>query len=332
MKKVLAVFMATLLVSALAACGSTPPADSPSQAPTDSAASDSTQQKAPAEQEKYVIGITNSNAENESNAAYARALEKYAKEMGNVELIITDGAGLAENQVAQCETFVTQKVDCVVINPYDAEGCIPGAQVCVDNGIPVMTSKAMLSDQSVAATYVGADDFNGGQQEMQYIADKLGGKGNIVILEGPPSISAAILRTNGINDVLSKYPDIKVLHSQPADWMRDVAMSTMENWLQLGEQIDAVVAENDEMALGAYDALVDANLADKVPVIGLDAIDAALESVQAGELTATVLQDIDAIAKKTLEVSVMLAQGMDVEEVYYIDYVIIDSQNIDEYI
>ena len=335
MKKIVVLVLAVFLAFSLVACSAG--GETPSAAATESAAgsAEQTESAQPAaqsgEKDEYVIGVTIPNMQNESNAVYAEAMQKYADELGNVKLLVTDGAGSAENQVSQCETFATQGVDAVILCPYDAQGCVPAAQACVDAGIPVLTSKVEIADQSLVSCYVGADDFNGGQIEMQYIADKLGGKGNIVVLEGPTGISAATRRMDGINDVLRKYPDIKVLHTQPADWDRNLAMQTMENWLQLGEQIDAVVAHNDEMALGAYDALKDAGKEKEVPVIGIDAIDAALESVKAGGLTATVFQDVEGIARKAVDVALEIAQGKPVDENSYIDYVLIDSSNIDEY-
>lgn len=335
MKKALVIMLVCALLFSLVGCSSIPTADQESatketvSAEATVAPAEASAEETAAEEDSYVIGVTIPNMENESNAIYADAMQEYADSLGNVELLITDGAGLAEKQVAQCETFVTQGVDAVILCPYDAEGCMAAAQVCVDAGIPVFTSKAEISDQSIVNTYVGADDFAGGKMEMQYIADLLGGKGNICVIEGPTGISAAILRTDGINEVLKNYPDIKILYSQPADWDRAVAMQTMENWLQLGEEIDAVVAENDEMALGAYDAIKDLGL--EIPVIGIDAIEAALESVAAGELTATVLQDVKSIAIKAVDVAIMLAKGEKVEDHYYVDFILIDSTNIDQY-
>ena len=110
-------------------------------------------------------------------------------------------------------------------------------------------------------------------------------------------------------------------------------MNLMETWLQTpeGEQINAVVAHNDEMALGAYDAIADAGKAGEIFVIGIDAIDAAKTSVAAGEMDATVLQDVESIAKKTIDVALMMAKGEAVDDVYNIDPILLTSDNIAEY-
>ena len=168
--------------------------------------------------------------------------------------------------------------------------------------------------------------------EMEWMAEQLGGKGNIVVIEGPTGISAAIQRNDGIVKTLEKYPDIEVLHTQPADWNRDEGMALMETWLQEGKQIDGVVAHNDEMALGAYDAIADAGKAGEIKVIGIDAIDAAKKSVAAGELDATVLQDVETIGQKTVEVAIQMCKGEEVEDVYDVDPVLLTKENINEYV
>ena len=167
---------------------------------------------------------------------------------------------------------------------------------------------------------------------MEWMAEQLGGKGNIVIIEGPTGISAAIQRNDGITKTLEKYPDITVLHTQPADWNRDEGMSLMETWLQEGKEIDGVVAHNDEMALGAYDAIADAGKAGEIKVIGIDAIDAAKKSVAAGELDATVLQDVETIGKKTVEVAIEMCKGEKVDDVYNVDPVLLTKDNIADYV
>lgn len=287
---------------------------------------------AQAQEDKIVIGLTDANMSNESNAIFSNAAIEYAKGLDNVELIVNDGEGDAEKQIAQCESFVAQGVDVVIISPYDYDAAVTAAQICKDAGIPVFVAKGLIADMSIVETYVGSDDFNAGVIEMEYIADLIEGKGNIVIIEGPTGVTGAVLRNDGIASVLKEYPDIKVLYSQPADWYRDQAMALMENWLQLGADINAVVAHNDEMALGAYDALEAAGLADSVPVIGIDGIQAAVESVGEGKLTASILQDSKTIAETAIDVAIKLANGEEIEKEYDIPYQVITADNYKDFL
>ncbi len=285
-----------------------------------------------ASEDKIVIGLTAANMANESNAIYGEAAIEYAGAMDDVELLFVDSEGLSEKQVSQCENFVAQGVDVVILSAADLDGAVPGAQACVDAGIPVIASKAVIADMDLVDTYVGSNDLNAGIMEMQFIADQLGGKGSIVIIEGPTANTGAILRQEGIEQVLTEYPDIEVLYSQPADWYRDQAMSLMENWLQLGTQIDAVVAHNDEMALGAYDALADAGKADETIIIGIDGIAAAFESVNEGGLTASILQDSKTIAETSIDVAVKLANGETIEKEYDIPYTLVTKDNVADFL
>ena len=337
MKKLLAVVLIVVLMISVAACAGQPegtqgePAGQTEAAGTESAAPANEGQQEGAK-DKYVIGVSIGNLENEANAVYTDAMRARAAELGNVELLVTDGAGEAEKQVTQCETFVTQGVDAVILMPYDAQGCMPAVEACVEAGVPIITSKVEVSDQSVASGYVGANDLDGGVMETEYICELLGGKGNVVVMEGPTGQSASMLRMEGTQKVLEKYPDVKMIYNQPGNWLREEGMALMENWLQLGDEIDAVIAHNDEMALGAYDAVVDAGLQDKIHVIGIDAIDAAMMSVKEGGLVATVRQETEQIAAKALDVALELAKGNAVESEVYIPFTLIDSSNVDQFV
>ncbi len=337
-EKVLAILMTAAMGISLVACGGSgnSDADSASSA-ADSASSassadsaDSTSASSGEGSGELTIAWVDGNLANESNAVCSDAAEAYAKEQG-VNFILLDGQGSGEEQVSHCETLIAQgDVDCVIVQPYDASVCQVGVQACIDAGIPVLVTKTTIEDNSVCP-FVGQDDTVAGEMEMEWMAEQLGGKGNIVVIEGPTGISAAIQRNDGINNVLANYPDIKVVYTQTGNWNRDEGMSLMETWLQTGEQIDGVVAHNDEMALGAYDALADAGLAGQIPVIGIDGIDAAKESVEAGELNATILQDVQTIGEKTVEVAIAMAKGEDVEDVYNVDPVLLTKDNIADY-
>ena len=123
------------------------------------------------------------------------------------------------------------------------------------------------------------------------MADKLGGKGNIVVLQGPLGQSGELDRTKGIQQVLAKYPDIKVLAKDTANWKRDEAVNKVKNWISgFGPQINGVVAENDDMGLGALQALKEAGRTD-VPIVGIDGIEDGLNAVKSGEFIGTSLQN-----------------------------------------
>lgn len=319
MKKLLAVLLSLAMAMSLAACG---------DSDAENAATDDTGD--PQDEDTILVGVSIPNKANEANMNMIQGIEDYVADMDNVELLILDAEGKGENHMKHAETFISRGVDVAAIGPYDAAAGQPAVEALLDAGIPTITLKAEITDNSICP-YVGQDDAVAGEIEMQWVADQLGGKGNIVVIEGPIGNSAQILRNEGIYKVLENYPDIQVLYTQTGNWNREEGMSLMENWLQTGEQIDAVVAHNDDMALGAYDALVDAGLDGEILCIGIDAIAAAMESVAAGEMDATVLQDSYGIGEKGIEVALKAAAGEELEDHYYIDPVLLTIDNVGEY-
>jgi ribose transport system substrate-binding protein len=144
---------------------------------------------------------------------------------------------------------------------------------------------------------------------MQMMADRLGGRGNIVVLQGPLGQSGEIDRTKGINNVLSRYPDIKILAMDTANWKRDEAVNKMKNWISgFGPQINGVVAENDDMGLGALQALKESGRND-VPIVGIDGIEDGLNAVKSGEFIGTSLQNGTVELAAGLAVANKLAKG-----------------------
>ncbi len=332
MKKIIAMLLAIMMVFGLVACAADAPApDAPvADAPVaDAPVADAPVADAPAEEEPLTIVWTDGNLANENNAMCTDVAKAYAAELG-LNFILLDGEGTGVAQVDHCETWIAQGADCIIMQAYDAAACQAGVEMCIEAGVPVMCAKTMLEDNTLCP-FVGQNDVDAGVMEMEWIAEALGGKGTIVILEGPTGNSAAIQRQDGITQVLANYPDITVLHTQTANWNRDEGMNLMETWLQMGDQIDAVVAHNDEMALGAYDAIADAGKAGEILVIGIDAIAAAKESVANGEMDVTILQDVETIAKVAIDTAVKLAKGEEVEHFNYVAPVLLTQETVGNY-
>jgi inositol transport system substrate-binding protein len=202
--------------------------------------------------------------------------------------------------------------------------------------IPLVYVNRRPSDLPTDGTipYVGSDSLYAGTVEMQALADLAGNKGNVVILIGDPANEAAVLRTKGCKDVAAER-GMTVSKEQAGNWYREEGLAIMENWIQSGDQIDVVCANNDEMALGAIQALKNANLLDKVLVGGVDATADALAAMQAGDLEVTVFQDAAGQGGGGVEAAVKLAKGETVETVdgvVDIPYVLVTKDNMADYI
>ncbi|AFM19816.1 monosaccharide ABC transporter substrate-binding protein, CUT2 family [Mycolicibacterium chubuense NBB4] len=216
-------------------------------------------------------------------------MEAYAKD-NNIELVWNSANLDVSTQANQVDSMVNQGVDAIIVVPIQADSLGPQVATAKSKGIPLVAVNAALNNPDVAAS-VQPDDVAAGEQEMQMMADRLGGKGNIVILQGPLGQSGELDRTKGINNVLAKYPDIKVLAKDTANWKRDEAVNKMKNWISgFGPQINAVVSENDDMGLGALQALKESGRND-VPIVGIDGIEDGLNAVKSGEFIGTSLQN-----------------------------------------
>ncbi|HEV2319106.1 MAG TPA: substrate-binding domain-containing protein [Verrucomicrobiae bacterium] len=236
----------------------------------------------PSGQKQISIGITYQNLQNEFIINIQDAVRAEAKKL-NVNLIEADGQGNAENQISQVQDFIAKGVDAIILNPYDREGSAHAVDLAVDAHKPIVVVNAIVSNLEKANAYVGSEDAEAGRIETQRIAEVLHGKGNVVIIHGPNGHSAEVQRTEGIRQILAKYPDIKVVAEQTANWDRAQALNLMENWLASGKKIDAVIAQNDEMALGALKAIEAAGKEGQIAVIGIDAIPDALKAVADGK-------------------------------------------------
>jgi ribose transport system substrate-binding protein len=246
-----------------------------------------------------------------------QGMDAYAK-VNNIQMLWNSANNDVATQANQFDQLITQKVDAILLNPVQATSLQPQMAKAKAAKIPVFAVNQPLADNSGMTSSVLPDDVAAGAQEMQQMADKLGGKGNIVILLGPLGGSAELNRLQGINNVLAKYPDIKVLAKDTANWARDEAATKTANWLtSFGDKLNAIVSENDDMGLGAVQALKEAKKT--LPVVGIDGIQDGLAAVKSGAFIGTSLQHGRVELTAGLAVAAMAARGQKVKKVY--DYI-----------
>lgn len=281
--------------------------------------------------DKVKIGVTLMDFSTEFGIGLKDYMTAKADAMGDVELTVVDAGGDAAKQLQQVETFISQKVDAIIMQPQEQEACSPAIDKAKAAGIPIINCNSLTITKPDA--YVGSNDSESAEIAMTYIAEQLGGKGNVLMMHGHPGQTAEVKRTEGAMDILAQNPDMTLLDEQTADWDRAEAMTLMENWIQAyGDQINAVFCQNDEMALGALNALVQAGKKDNVLVVGVDAIDDALQSVKDGKMDATVYQDCKGQAEGAIEAAYKLAKGESVEKEILIPFILVTTENVDEYL
>jgi putative xylitol transport system substrate-binding protein len=265
-----------------------------------------------AAQEKIKIGAAPYGLNAEFMQIWTAALQEHpAVKSGEVELTVFDGRYDALVQQDQFKTMITQKYNAIIFAPIDVDAGASAVQSAVDAGIPVIGSNTRVNSDQLTS-YVGSDDTVSGYLEAKSVLDKIGCKGNVVIIEGPVGQSAQIQRLQGNKKALAECPDVKVLEDQTANWSRAEAQTLMENWLTSHpNQINGIIGQNDEMALGAIEAIKAAGLDVKsFAIAGIDGVTDALRAAKAGEMT-SILQDARAQAQGALDLAIYNAKKGD---------------------
>lgn len=241
-----------------------------------------------------------------------------------------NSAGLdIATQANQIDQFINQDVDAIIVVPVQADSLDPQLEAAAEAEIPVIAVNAALSEGAQLTSSVLPDDVAAGESEAQMMVDELGGSGNVVVLQGPLGQSAELDRTKGINNVLEEEPGIEILAMDTANWKRTEAVNLMANWVSaFGEDIDGVIAENDDMGLGALQALDEADM--DVPIVGIDGIEDGLEAVANGDFIGTHLQHGRVELAAGLAVAQRAAEGEDVKELYTYVMPRVTSENVEE--
>ncbi len=237
---------------------------------------------------KFVIGLSLSTLNNPFFVTLRDGALEAAKQY-NVDLIVLDAQDNPAKQLNDIEDLIQKKVDLIIINPTDSDAIVSAVESANDANIPVITVDRAANGGKVVL-HIASDNVAGGRMAAEIIAKALGGKGNVVELVGIPGTSAARDRGKGFEEGLKNYPGLKLVAKQVANFNRAEGLTVMENIIQANPNIDAVFAQNDEMALGAIEALKEAGMLDKVIVVGFDAIPDAVEAVKKGEMYATIAQ------------------------------------------
>jgi ribose transport system substrate-binding protein len=212
--------------------------------------------------------------------------EKAAAKLG-ATIVFADAQNDSSKQAADIENFVAQKLDAILISPMTTDSLVPAIEAAAKAGIPVASVDRKANTDAVLV-HVGADNVAGGRAAAKYIIDKLGNKGTVIELEGTPGASAATDRKAGFDEVMKKS-NVKILVSQTAEFDRTKGQSVMENLIQKYPNFDAVFGANDEMIIGAVEAMSAAKIKGKV-TIGFDATPDAFQYMKEGKLNATIDQ------------------------------------------
>ena len=247
---------------------------------------------APKPAKTLVVGFSQIGAESGWRTAETNSIRDEADKRG-IDLKFSDAQQKQENQIKAIRNFVAQGVDAIILAPVVETGWEPVLREARRAAIPVVLVDrgVKVSDKSLYATLIASDFVREGEMAAEWLAKKLGGKGRIVELQGTPGAAPAIDRKKGFEDVLADHPKMEIIKSQSGDFTRAKGKEVMEAFLKAeGRSIDAVYAHNDDMALGAIQAIKAAGLTPgkDVIVVSIDGVRGAFEAMVRGELNATV--------------------------------------------
>lgn len=260
---------------------------------------------------KVKIGLSISTQNNPFFVTLKDGAEKAAKAAG-ADLTIVDAQDDTSKQISDIEDLIQQKVDVILINPTDSDAIVTAVESANDANIPVITVDRAANGGTVVS-HIASDNVAGGKMAGDYILEAIGSKGNIVELQGIAGTSAARDRGEGFHNAVDGKDGVKVIASQPADFDRAKGLSVMENILQSNGDVQAVFAHNDEMALGALQAIEAAGKTGIV-VVGFDATDDAVNAVNDGTMAATVAQKPELIGQQAIDTALKVAAGEKVDE------------------
>lgn len=261
-------------------------------------------------EETFTVGFVISTQTNPFFVSLKDGAEKKAAELG-IDLIVLDSQDDSAKAASNMEDLITRGVDLILVNPTDSDAIANSVLAANEADIPVIAVDRAVNGAEILS-YIASDNIAGGQMAAEFIIEELDGKGKVVELEGIAGTNSAIERGEGFNDKI-EGTDIEIVGKQTADFDRVKGLEVMENILQSQPEIDAVFAHNDEMALGALEA-IKASGREGILVVGFDATDDAVASVEAGEMGATVAQQPELIGEIGVETAVKVLSGESVED------------------
>ncbi|MEE0110797.1 MAG: ABC transporter substrate-binding protein [Oscillospiraceae bacterium] len=318
MKKLIALLLALVMVLGMTACGG-----SKTETPAETEAAAPAETQAAAVQtgnDKLVVGFAQIGQESGWRDAETNDIQWYAaRNTDTIELHFADAQQKQENQIKAIRNFIEMGVDVIAFPPVVETGWEAVLTECQEAGIPVILVDRGIdanTDSSLYTTMIASDHVWAGEQAAIVMNDLLGGEGKVVELEGTVGASAAVQRKQGFDEyIAANCPGIEIIASQTGDFTRAMGKEVMESFLKTYDDIDAVFCHNDDMALGAIEAIKEAGLkpGEDIKIVGVDGVKGAFEAMLAGEMNCTV-ECTPILAAQIFETAAKLKAGESVDK------------------
>ncbi len=277
-----------------------------------------------------VIGVTMAHFDDNWLTILRVAMADHAASIPDVALQFSDAQGDVAKQLSQIENFVAQGAAAIIVNAADTSSTPSMTKVARQAGVPLVYVNRRPAEESLpdGVVFVGSDDLQAGTLEMEELARLMDHRGNIAIMVGELASNGAQLRTRAVEEVVAKYPRMTIVEKQVGNFQRERGLDLMNNWLTAGTRIDAVAANNDEMAIGAIMAIQQAGIpAGRILVGGVDATPDALSALAKGALAVTVFQDARGQARGAVDAAVKLSRGEKIDSFVWIPFELVTREN-----
>lgn len=281
---------------------------------------------------KVKIGVSIANFDDTFLMYMKDGMDAYAKTLGDdVTVEYVDAKEDMAKQMDQVENFLVQGMDAIVIVPVDTSATSKITELCQEDKVPLVYVNRNPGNLPEGVYYVGSEEIVAGRLQMEFLSEKLGGKGKVAVLMGKLDNEGAIKRTEGVEEISAKYDSIEIVDKQTGKWQRAEGMAVTEDWLnRFGDDLKAIASNNDDMALGAIQALKDSNRTD-VMVVGVDATPDGLAALEAGDLAATVFQDAAGQGGGSIETALKAVKGETVDQEVWIPFKLVTPENLSDF-
>lgn len=280
---------------------------------------------------KGKVIMTISNQQNEFIVGMGKSFKEVGAELG-YEVQLLDAQVDPSKQLSQIESAITQGAVAIFLEPCSFDGLTSGLKLAYEANIPVFTIHNGVSATEYVTSAMFVNVREGGRLKMQKAVDDIGGKGDIAVMTGTTGQDTTNQIVGGYNEILANYPDVKTVFTGAANWSAADAAPLAENWIASGRHLDAIVCNNDGMALGVLPVLKTTGNVGKIKLYGLDATPEGLKAVKAGEMTGTIFVDAHAEIVQAFNALEDLKAGKSIEKEYIIDPILVDITNVDQYI
>jgi inositol transport system substrate-binding protein len=282
------------------------------------------------------IGVSMALFDDNFLTTVRNSVQDYAGKLQDVHVQVEDAQNDVGKQLNQIQNFIAQGVDAIIVNPVDTDATPKMTKLATAAGIPLVYVNRMPADKQLPpkVAFAGSDEKQSGTLEMQEVCKLINGKGNILLMMGDLSNQAARQRTQDVHDVIAtpQCSGIKILAEQTANWQRTTGQDLMTNWISAGYTFNAVVSNNDEMAIGAIQALKASGTdMHKVVVAGVDATPDALAAMKAGDLRVSVFQNGPGQGRAAVDTALKLVKGDKVESLVFIPFELVTPANAGQF-